>query len=159
MILGLPLALRPSRTNGLERTARHNAGMTPDTPARDAGYFDQWYADMAASDVRDHIVASTLGLPADLGFASMLTWDAIADVEEALLLHEGGLLLDVACGRGGYGIEVARRSGAQLVGVGFSAVALRAARASSARLLPEGRAEFSSAVSSTSGCPRALSTR
>lgn len=52
------------------------------------------------------------------------------------------MLLDAACGRGGYGIEVARRTGARLLGVDLSAVALGQARSSGARLLPPGRARF-----------------
>ncbi|MDQ1652152.1 MAG: hypothetical protein QOI35_1352 [Cryptosporangiaceae bacterium] len=111
-------------------------------PARDAAYFDQWYADMAASPVRDEIVASTLGLPAELAFASILTWDGIAEVTAALRLAPDALLLDIACGRGGYGIEVARRTSARLIGIDFSTVALREARANSARRVPSGTADF-----------------
>ncbi len=114
----------------------------PPTPARDAAYFDQWYADMADSDVRDAIVARTLGLPADMAFASLLSWDGIAEVGTALDLTADALLLDVACGRGGYGIEIARRTGARLVGIDFSGVAVKAARRSAARRLGTDRAEF-----------------
>ena len=115
----------------------------PAGPAkRDAAYFDQWYADMAASPVRDAIVARALGLPPELKSTSMLTWQGIAEVTEALRMPAAGLLVDLACGRGGYGIEVARRTGARLLGMDFSAVALAQARLSSAEVLPAGRAEF-----------------
>lgn len=57
-------------------------------------------------------------------------------------MSPNGLLLDLACGRGGYGIEDARRTGARLLGVDFSSVAIEQARSSRARLLPAGRAEF-----------------
>jgi SAM-dependent methyltransferase len=40
----------------------------------------------------------------------------------------GGALVDLPCGRGGYGLEIAARRGAQPVGVGFSAEAVRQAR-------------------------------
>jgi cyclopropane fatty-acyl-phospholipid synthase-like methyltransferase len=43
-------------------------------------------------------------------------------------MPQDGLLLDLACGRGGYGIEVARRAGARLLSVDFSSVALEQAR-------------------------------
>ena len=91
---------------------------------RDAGYFDQWYAVMTTSPVRDAIVARALGLPPELQSTSLLTWQGIAEMTEELRMPQDGLLLDLACGRGGYGIEVARRTGARLLGVDFSSVAL-----------------------------------
>src|SRR5262245_53207803 len=123
-----------------------NAGMTPEdgtkpeepgetAPGRDAAYFDQWYADMTASPARDEIVARTLGLPAELLSTSVLTWDGIAEVAEALRLPDNGLLLDMACGRGGYGIEIAVRTGARLIGVDFSAEAVERARSAGERRL------------------------
>jgi ubiquinone/menaquinone biosynthesis C-methylase UbiE len=42
--------------------------------------------------------------------------------------------LDLACGRGGYGLEAARRSGTRLVGVDFSGEAVRQATAQAQRL-------------------------
>jgi SAM-dependent methyltransferase len=114
----------------------------PAVPVRDAAYFDGWYADMAASPVRDAIIARAMGLPRELRFASVLPWQGIAEVTEQLRLPQGGLLLDIACGRGGYGIEVALRTGARLVGVDFSAVALEQARSISASRLYAGRSEF-----------------
>jgi SAM-dependent methyltransferase len=120
--------------------------MTSEKPAvpamRDAEYFDQWYADMAASPTRDAIMARTLGLPPELRFASALTWQGVAEVTGELRLPQDGLLLDIACGRGGYGIEVALRAGVRLIGVDFSAVALDQARSISADRLPAGRADF-----------------
>ena len=101
----------------------------PERPVtRDAAYFDHWYADMAASPARDAIVARTLGLPPELQSTSLLPWPGIATVTEALGLPPDGLLADVACGRGGYGLEIAARTGASLVGVDFAAEALRQAR-------------------------------
>lgn len=122
-------------------------------PKRDAAYFDQWYADMATSPARDAIVARTLGLPPELQSTSMLTWPGIAEVTEALRLPPDGLLVDVACGRGGYGIEVAVRTGARLLGVDFSEVALEQARLSGARRLPGGRAEFRVGTLAATGLP------
>ena len=120
---------------------------------RDAGYFDRWYADMAASSTRDAIWARALGLPPELRSTSMLPWAGIAAVVEALCLPRDGRLVDLGCGRGGYGIEVARRAGARLTGVDFSEVALAQARLSSARVLPEGRAEFRAGTLVATGLP------
>jgi SAM-dependent methyltransferase len=131
--------------------------MTAEQPAspamRDAAYFDQWYADMAASPTRDAIMARTLGLPPELRFASALTWQGVADVTEELRLPRDGLLLDIACGRGGYGIEVARRAGVRLIGVDFAAVALEQARSISADRLPAGRSDFRVGTLVESGLP------
>ena len=135
-------------------------GMESGEPARaanrDAAYFDQLYEDMDTSPARDAIVARTLGLPPELQSSSMLTWQGIAEMTRALRLPPGGLLLDVACGRGGYGIEVARRAGARLLGVDFSVVALRQARLSSARLRSAGRAEFRVGTLTATGLPAAV---
>jgi SAM-dependent methyltransferase len=125
-------------------------------PSRDAAYFDQWYADMEAAPDRDAIVARALGLPPELQSTSLLTWAGIAEVTEALRLPAGGLLVDAACGRGGYGIEVARRSGARLLGVDFSAVALRQARLAGARRLPAGRAAFQAGTLTATGLAAGL---
>ena len=97
-------------------------------------HFDQWYADMEHSPRKDEIEQRHLGLPPHLQSTSLLTWDGIADVTDALRLAEGEVLLDLACGRGGYGLEVAQRTGARLVGVDFSAVAVRQATEQAARL-------------------------
>jgi SAM-dependent methyltransferase len=122
---------------------------------RDGAYFDRWYADMAASPIRDAIWAHALGLPPDLQSTSLLPWEGIAEVAEALRPPPDGLLVDAACGRGGYGIEVARRTGARLLGLDFSEVALAQARLSGERLLPGGRAEFRLGTLVATGLPDA----
>jgi ubiquinone/menaquinone biosynthesis C-methylase UbiE len=103
-------------------------------PWPSAKYFDGWYAGMAESPVKDEIMQRHLGLPSHLLSTSLLGWEGIAEVTEALRLFPGGTLLDLACGRGGYGLEIAARSGARLVGVDFSAEAVRQARAHARRL-------------------------
>ena len=93
-----------------------------------AEYFNGWYADMVNCPVKDEIEQRHLGLPPHLLSTSLLTWDGIAEVVEALRLTPVDVVLDLACGRGGYGLEVATRTGARLVGVDFSAEAVRQAR-------------------------------
>lgn len=80
----------------------------PALAKRDGTYFDQWYADMTVSPARDAIVNRTLGLPPELQSSSLLTWQGIAEMTQELRMPRDGLLLDLACGRGGYGIEIAR---------------------------------------------------
>ncbi|WP_433040303.1 class I SAM-dependent methyltransferase [Dactylosporangium sp. CS-033363] len=109
--------------------------------ALDAAYFDQWYADMATSPARDAILSRTLDVPSSYGLPGVLTGPALDELSAALGLPADGLLLDIACGRGGYGIELARRAGSRLIGVDFSAVALSSAVPLAASRLP-GRASF-----------------
>ncbi|GLY30685.1 hypothetical protein Kisp02_40500 [Kineosporia sp. NBRC 101731] len=90
---------------------------------------------MQMSPVKDAILARRLGMPADFGPVGVLPFGALDEVTEGLALTEGALLADIACGRGGYGIEVARRADARLAGVDFSAVALGQARRTAARRL------------------------
>ncbi len=59
--------------------------------------------------------------------SSLLPWDGIAEVAELLRLRVPATLVDLACGRGGYGLEVAARTGASLIGLDFSAEAIRQA--------------------------------
>jgi SAM-dependent methyltransferase len=99
-----------------------------------AAYFDGWYADMVGSSVKDEIQQRHLGLPADLLSTSLLSWEGIAEVVAQLRLSRGDTLLDLACGRGGYGLEIAARTGARLVGVDFSAEAVRQASEQARRL-------------------------
>lgn len=104
------------------------------TDERSAEGFDRWYADMEDAPLKDELVQRHLGLPPALLSTSLLTWEGIGEVTEALRLSQGDVLVDLACGRGGYGMEVAQRTGASLVGVDFSAVAIRQAAEQAVRL-------------------------
>lgn len=119
----------------------------------DAEYFDQWYAAMPSSSEHERIQQGALGLPAHLLSTSLLPWDGIDDVAALLRLAPGDLLVDLACGRGGYGLEVAHRTGARLLGVDFSAVALDAARASAAHHFSGVAAEFRTGSLTDTGLP------
>jgi SAM-dependent methyltransferase len=90
----------------------------------DAPGFNVWHADVAKSSACGFIFQQALGLPSEVVSNSLLTWAGIAEVAAALRLAPGQTLVDLACGRGGYGREIARRTGARLVGLDFSAVAV-----------------------------------
>jgi len=105
-----------------------------------AEYFDGWYANMTTSPVKDEIQQRHLGLPPHLLSTSALGWEGVAEAVAALRLSAGGTLVDLACGRGGYGLEIAARTGARLIGVDFSAEAVRQAREHARR--PGGTADF-----------------
>lgn len=104
----------------------------------DAAGFDTWHANVADSPACARIVQQALGLPSHIVSNSLLTGAGLAEVTAALRLAPGQLLVDLACGRGGYGREVARRTGARLVGLDFSAVAVTLA----AHGGPPGQARF-----------------
>jgi ubiquinone/menaquinone biosynthesis C-methylase UbiE len=110
--------------------------------ALDADFYDRWYADIANSPVRDAIVQRALGLPDDFQSTSLLSWDALEEVVNELDVSADDVVLDQACGRGGYGLEVIRRTGAQLVGVDFSTVAVQQARARAAAVGLDRYADF-----------------
>lgn len=90
----------------------------------DAAGFSAWHADVANSPACALIFQRALGLPPQVVSNSLLTGDGIAEVAAALRVAPGQILVDLACGRGGYGREVARRTGTRLVGLDFSAVAV-----------------------------------
>jgi SAM-dependent methyltransferase len=115
---------------------RQTLGMTSSPTPEE---FDAWYSDMTVSPRKDDLVQRHLGLPPYLLSSSLLGWQGILDIAAALRLHQGAVLLDLACGRGGYGLEVAAKTGARLVGVDFSAEAIRQAIALAERLGREAR--------------------
>jgi SAM-dependent methyltransferase len=104
----------------------------------DAPGFNAWHADVASSPACALIFQRALGLPPQVVSNSLLTGAGIAEVAAALRVAPGQILVDLACGRGGYGREVARRTGARLVGLDFSAVAVSIA----AHAGPRSRARF-----------------
>ena len=59
---------------------------------------------------------------------SFLTFTEMRWMAQTLRLSAGGVLADIACGMGGLGLWIARTTGAQLVGVDISLVALEHAR-------------------------------
>ncbi|MBV9445366.1 MAG: class I SAM-dependent methyltransferase [Streptosporangiaceae bacterium] len=95
----------------------------------DATEFDAWHGDVASSSLVNSLFQRALGLPPGFDSNSLLTWSGISEVAAALRLSAGQTLVDLACGRGAYGMEVARRTGARLAGFDFApsavAIALR----------------------------------
>ena len=87
-----------------------------------AGEFDGWYADMTTSPVKDEIQQRHLGLPPHLLSTSLLGWAGIADAVAALRLSAAGQ------------VDQGARTGARLIGVDFSAEAVRQAREQARRL-------------------------
>lgn len=124
-------------------------------PGRSASaeYFDNWYAHKAATPTVAEIMNRHLGFPHDTR-AGMITTEAIPELTAALRLDAGDTLLDLACGRGAYGLLIAQATGASLIGVDFSAEALAEARNQAVRLGVTD-AEFRVGTLTESGLPAA----
>ena len=122
MLLAWSIATTAARATA----ERDTAGVTTPRPSS-AEYFDGWYAAMAVSPRKDEIMQRHLGLPPYLLVTSSVTWTGIAEIVDLLALAPGSRLLDLACGRGGHGQEIASRTAAELVGVDFSQEAIRQA--------------------------------
>jgi len=118
---------------------------------RSAEYFDGWYADKTVSPQVNEIQNRQLGLPPE-ALAGVVAAEGIDEIAGELRLKPGDVLLDLACGRGWYGLEVAGRTGARLIGVDFSAEAVRQAR-EQARRRGQGEAEFRTGDLTASGLP------
>jgi SAM-dependent methyltransferase len=118
-----------------------------------AEYFDGWYADQSATQVVAGIMNRHMGFPPDTRAGTVLA-EAIPELAEALRLRAGSMLLDLACGRGAYGLLIARQAGTSLIGVDFSAQALTEAREQAMRM-GVGNASFRIGGLTATGLPDA----
>jgi SAM-dependent methyltransferase len=100
---------------------------------RSPEYFDDWYADRVATPTVDEIMNRHTGFPPGTR-AGVVPAEAIPELAAELRLGPGGTLLDLACGRGAYGLLIAKKAGSSVVGVDFSAQALAEAREQAARM-------------------------
>jgi SAM-dependent methyltransferase len=81
-------------------------------------------------------------LPAEVEPFSFVLLEALRELAAALAVGPGDALVDLACGRAGPGMWLARETGATLTGVDGSPVAVAQAGARSGRFGLEGRARF-----------------
>ncbi|MDQ1685358.1 MAG: hypothetical protein QOC82_2095 [Frankiaceae bacterium] len=117
----------------------------------DAEYFDRWYADIERSSARQAVVTTYLGLPPEVGPSNLVPLAGLREIAQRLGLRRDGLLVDLACGRGGPGMWVARECGARIAGVDFSVEAVRQATARRALFGLDERATFSVGELTASG--------
>jgi len=92
--------------------------------------FDSVFADYERSSRLRDLFGATLdaALPAEIEPFSFVPLAALRAITRAVDVRGGGLLVDLGCGRGGPGMWAARTSGARLVGVDRSLVAVTQAR-------------------------------
>jgi SAM-dependent methyltransferase len=108
----------------------------------DSASFDAWYRAIGESARWDPFMRKWLALPAELQSSGYLTGPGLVEVSARLDLAPGSTLVELGCGRGGYGMGIARASGAALVGVDFSRAALTEARRQASRLDLDDRVRF-----------------
>jgi SAM-dependent methyltransferase len=109
-----------------------------------AAGFDKVHEATAKSTLLREFAALAYGneYPAEVAPTGMTTWWILGRCIAGLRVGPGEQLVDLGCGSGAPGLWLARASGADLVGVDWSPVAVEAARHRAADFLPDGRARF-----------------
>ena len=119
----------------------------------DAAYFSRWYAEMGDAPGKDLVWTRLLGLPSHVLSTSLVTGSNLDEVAGILGLGPDDVLLDLACGRAGYGLELIARTGARLIGVDFAPAAVEQARANAERLGLAERADLRVGDMGATGLP------
>lgn len=93
--------------------------------------WDLFYSEPRVAEFRTRIYLETFGdeYPSEAATDGYITRKELRELADALEVGPGRRIADLGCGRGGPGQGVASATGAQLVGVDFSEVALEQARA------------------------------
>ena len=121
--------------------------------------YDAVYPAVAASPTFKRLWAQHAcggDFPAAFAHISFLTFDELRAMSEYLGLHEGGVLVDLACGAGGPGLWVASRSGASLIGIDPSATGLAEARQRAERVGLADRARYQHGTFAATGLDDAM---
>jgi SAM-dependent methyltransferase len=92
-------------------------------------------------------------LPAEVEPFSFITTEGLQILAEELSLANGRSLVDLACGRGGPGIWLAKTTGASIVGVDFSPVGVEHARRRAKEFAPDTTARYVVADAADTGLP------
>ena len=122
-----------------------------DEPKLTPEVFDQGFAQAAQSDwLRS---AFSTDLPDEIDPFSFITLAGLEDIVSWLDMSPGSLLVDLACGRGGPGLWLARQIGAALVGVDFSTVGIDHAQQRAQHFAGELDARYLVADASSTGLP------
>jgi ubiquinone/menaquinone biosynthesis C-methylase UbiE len=125
------------------------SGRPPLTPET----FDSVFREAAHSEWTIRVIGADL--PAEVDPFSFITLDGLHQIAGWLAACRGETLVDLACGRGGPGLWLARQIGAALVGIDFSPVGIDHATARAAELAPELSARYVVADAAATGLPDA----
>jgi ubiquinone/menaquinone biosynthesis C-methylase UbiE len=106
--------------------------------------FDRAHEETSKSDLLWQVSSDAYGrdCPRELQAWGMTTWWTLGRFVAGLRLAPDSTLLDLACGRGGVGLWLARALQVQLIGVDWSPAGVREATARAPQFVPDGRAEF-----------------
>src|SRR5215510_12011097 len=106
--------------------------------------FDEGFAAVERSTWLRTSFASILDgeLPAEVEPFSFVPLVGLREVAAALAMRQGETLIDLACGRGGPGMWLARETGAVVTGVDGSAVAIAQAEARAGLFGLDGRSRI-----------------
>jgi ubiquinone/menaquinone biosynthesis C-methylase UbiE len=91
--------------------------------------------------------------PAEVRPFGMTTWWVLGRFVSELRVGPGQQLVDLACGRGGPGLWLARATGANLIGVDWARAAVESARSRARDFVPDGRARFEVGDLTATGLP------
>ncbi|MGH3669748.1 MAG: class I SAM-dependent methyltransferase [Pseudonocardiaceae bacterium] len=115
--------------------------------------FDEGYRRWGASEVHAELFGEGLGLPAAVQPFSFVPVGGLREVATLVATSAGQTLVDLGCGRGGPGLWLAARTGARLIGVDISAVAIADARRRRALFNDVTAAEFRVGDAAATGLP------
>jgi ubiquinone/menaquinone biosynthesis C-methylase UbiE len=127
---------------GLESPLPRGAVMPPSSVTTDD--FDRAHGQYAKSDLFWRVVKDAYGAdcPTETQTWGMTTWWTLGRFVSGLRLGPDQLLLDLACGRGGVGLWLARALNVNLVGVDWSSAGILEATERSTLFVAPGRARF-----------------
>jgi SAM-dependent methyltransferase len=113
--------------------------------------FDRAFTEAAQSIWLRSVFAESM--PDEVDPFSFITLSGLEDIASWLSLSRESLLIDLACGRGGPGLWLARRTGATLTGVDFSPVGVAHARERAARVGLAAKTRYILADAASTGLP------
>ncbi|MEV8212514.1 class I SAM-dependent methyltransferase [Leifsonia sp. NPDC077715] len=118
--------------------------VVPPRPGVTAEEFDAAHGDAAADTIMARLAREAYGddYPDGVDPYGMSTRWTLQTFVSQLDVPEGGTLVDIACGRAGVSLWVARETGADLIGVDWSPVAVAEAAKRASQWVDEGRARF-----------------
>jgi SAM-dependent methyltransferase len=113
--------------------------------------FDAVFREVANSEWVRRVIGADL--PVEVDAFSFITSEGLLTIAQSLAECRGDTLVDLACGRGGPGLWLARQIGAALVGVDFSPVGVDHATARAAEFAPDLSVEYRVADAAATGLP------
>jgi ubiquinone/menaquinone biosynthesis C-methylase UbiE len=120
-----------------------------------AAGFDEVHEATARSTLLPKFAALAYGeeYPAEVRATGMTTWWILGRCISGLRVGPGDTLVDLACGQGGPGLWLARATGADLIGIDWSSVAVEDARRRAPDFVAAGRTRFAVGHLAESGLP------